>query len=115
MDRRELFRHLAQTTGKELVAVDPLVGAKTEWEMQGDKLLVRNAQDAEPIIEANKAELNSGEDGYSKSRNLRRVASIPLVLYLDLKKRGILGDRVKFRRWLNDPDNRLFRTAPGKV
>jgi hypothetical protein len=99
---------------KTLVAVDAACRAKTEWEESDGRLVIRNAQDAEPVVEANKAEYTQG-DGYSESRNLRRVASIPLVLYLDLKKRGILRDPRKFRAWLNDPDNRFFRTAPGRI
>ena len=99
---------------KTLIAVDPLARAKTEWEESDGRLVIRNAQDAEPIVEANKRAYTEG-DGYSASRNLRRVASIPLVLYLDLKKRGILRDPRRFRAWLNDPDNRFFRTAPGRV
>jgi hypothetical protein len=100
---------------KELVAVDPLCLAHTEIEESDGRLLVNNVQDAEPIIEANKLELNSGHDGYSASRNLRKVASLPLITWLDLKKRGILRDPKKFRAWLNDPDNRFFRTAPGRI
>lgn len=100
---------------KELLAVDLPVLAKTEIEEIDGKLVIRNAQDAEPIIEANKAEMNDGTDGYSKSRNLRRVASIPLVTWLDLEKKGITRDEKKFAAWLNDPDNRFFRTAPGRV
>ena len=99
---------------KSLVAVDPLCRAKTEWEEIDGRLVVRNAQDAEPIVEDNKR-LSSEGDGYSPSRNLRRVASIPLVLWLDLRKRGITRDPRRFRAWLSDPDNRHFRTAPGRI
>lgn len=99
---------------KVTVAVDPLAFASTSWEADGKDVVVCNTQDAEPIIEANKR-LYALNDGYSPSRLTRRVASIPLVTYLDLKKRGILADKKAFKRWLNDPDNRFFRTAPGKV
>ena len=99
---------------KTLIAVDPACLAKTEIEESDGRIVIRNAQDAEPIVEANKLDYTEG-NGYSASRNLRRVASIPLVLYLDLRKRGILRDPHRFRAWLNDPDNRFFRTAPGRV
>jgi hypothetical protein len=100
---------------KQLVAVDPACLAKTEWEEIDGAIVIRNAQDAAPIVEDNKRLLAEGGDGYSRSRNLRRVASIPLVLWLDLGKKGILRDRRRLRAWLNDPDNRFFRTAPGRI
>lgn len=40
---------------------------------------VRTTQDVEPILDLNKA-LQTDGDGYSKSRELRHYASIPLVV-----------------------------------
>jgi hypothetical protein len=37
------------------------------------------------------------------------------MFYMDLKKKGILDDQVALKRWLNDPENRYFRTRPGQV
>jgi hypothetical protein len=99
---------------KVLLGADPAALAETYVEADGDSLVVCNTQDAEPIIENNKRLYNLN-DGYSPSRLTRRVASLPMVVYFDLKKRGILDDPKAFSRWLNDPDNRFFRTAPGKV
>jgi hypothetical protein len=36
-------------------------------------------------------------------------------VYYDLKRRGIIDDPAAFRAWMNDPDNRVFRTRPGRV
>ena len=47
--------------------------------------------------------------------DMTRVASIPLSLYFDLKKKGIADDPVAMKRWLNDPDQRFFRTRPGRL
>ena len=44
-----------------------------------------------------------------------KVASIPLTIYNDLKAKGILDDAKAFKRWLNDPDNRYFRTHEGRL
>ena len=51
-----------------------------------DKTYIGQVQDCEPIIENNKR-LQTINDGYSPSRELRRVASIPPVV---------------FERWLQD-------------
>jgi hypothetical protein len=34
---------------------------------------------------------------------------------MELKQQGIIDDPKALRRWLNDPDNRYFRTRPGRV
>ncbi len=45
-----------------------------------DTTTIQRTQDAEPIIEHNKR-LQTMNDGYSPSRELRRIASIPLVVF----------------------------------
>lgn len=46
---------------------------------------------------------------------MRMVASLPLSVFHDLQKRGILKDKKALKRWLNDPDNRFFRTTTERV
>ena len=43
------------------------------------------------------------------------VASIPMVLYMQLHKEGIVQDEERLRAWINDSDNSAFRTRPGKI
>jgi hypothetical protein len=38
-----------------------------------------------------------------------------MPLFYRLKKDGIIDDPSAMKRWLNDPDNRFFRTRPGRV
>jgi hypothetical protein len=38
-----------------------------------------------------------------------------MYIYYDLQRRGILQDEKRLKAWLNDPENRVFRTRPGKV
>lgn len=80
--------------------------------------VVHRIQDVEPILEANKALYNSG-DGYSPSRELRRVATIPAIVVEQWMKEGVnifdKNCRGEIRRRLNDPANLAFRTAPGRV
>jgi hypothetical protein len=98
---------------KILLATDPLVLAKTEVEYDdGGKMTIRNAQDAEPIVERNKRWQN---DDQGKGKTFRHVAHIPLVTWLDLEKSGIARDDKAFAKWLNDPDNRAFRVWRGRI
>ncbi len=80
---------------------------------------VTAVQDCEAILDRNKA-MATHNDGYSPSRELRRVASIPNVVALMwLREEGwwYLDPNAKdrLRRKLNDPDWRWLRTAPGVV
>lgn len=77
-----------------------------------DEMILRKEQDVASILELNKADFNDAPLGWGEGR---RVASIPMTIYWDLKKRGIADDQQALRRWLNDPENRFFRTRPGKI
>jgi hypothetical protein len=38
-----------------------------------------------------------------------------MALFYKLKNQGIIDDPAAMKRWLNNPDNKLFRTRPGRV
>ena len=38
-----------------------------------------------------------------------------MVVYYDLKNKGILDDPKAIKKWLNDPENKYFRTREGTV
>ena len=67
-------------------------------------------------------EFNSFDENARWSDNLfgNKVASIPLTVIDALNKKGILRgfkvlDEKAFRQFLNDPDNRFFRTRTGRI
>lgn len=80
-------------------------------------------QDAEDIVEANKYLYNQFDqrapfvqrqpDG--KKESFHRVASIPLVVFMELQRKGITDDPAALKKWLDDPDNKYFRTRPGRL
>lgn len=87
-----------------------------------DKIHVLNQQDVEPILEHNKRNYNeaySGNRGYSVSRNMVRVASIPNVIIHDWFRKGInifdQDDMPKICAMLDDPEYAFLRTAPGRL
>lgn len=76
-------------------------------------------QDVQPILDQNK-DMANHNDGYTPSREVRRVASIPFALWLKFKnEQGIdLFDpdhKDALVRLLNDPDYAYLRTAPGRI
>lgn len=77
-----------------------------------DRMIVKKSQDFEPIIELNKYQRNNNE---CNTGDMRKVASIPNLEVEKLMKAGIWQDKKRLKKWLNDPDNRAFRTSTGKV
>jgi hypothetical protein len=74
--------------------------------------IITFTQDVKPIIEANKRAANNftgtNKDGFT------RVASIPNVVVQRLMQTGIWYDEQAMNAWLDDPDNRFFRTDDGR-
>ena len=83
-------------------------------ELTGD-LTIENVFDAQPILDANRAASNDGTGGWTPSRQMRRVASVPLVLLHLWDSMGIspTKDRKEFLRRLNDSELSGFRTDGG--
>ena len=87
------------------------------WHYDGDKdeAIIENIIDATDVIEENKATFNQYDEKANWKGDMHKVASIPMALFYDLKKQGIIDDPARLKAWLNDPDNRFFRTRPGRV
>lgn len=95
-------------------------GIRHHVHFEADGTMVTSAiQELDPILDRNRA-MATENDGYSPSRELRRVASIPW--WLIFKWRHEEGfdalnphhaDRLA--RKLNDPDYAWLRTAPGQL
>jgi hypothetical protein len=81
-----------------------------------DTATIETQQDVTGLIAMNRDIFNGTDerarwsDGHGE-----RVASIPMSVLFDLETKGIAKDQKALRRWLNDPDNRFFRTRPGRV
>lgn len=101
---------------KKFFDYDPLLGV-TEYfyyDDDADKVIIQQVQDTTPIIEQNKAQFNQ-VDERAKWGEWSKVATIPMTIWADLNAKGIVQDKAAFKRWLNDPENRYFRTRPGQV
>lgn len=85
-------------------------------------LIIQTVQDVSELVEKNKQEFNSYDERAKWSDELygNKVASIPFTAIDDLNKQGIMRgfhivDDVRFAMWLNNPDNRAWRTRPGVI
>jgi hypothetical protein len=98
----------------KVLDVDPATGV-TRWfhaDEDGKGFTIQTQQRMDEIREAN---LAAYKEAPTKWGDGQRVASIPLTIWARLKRDGVLDDQKAFRKWLNDPDNRVFRTRPGTV
>ena len=85
-------------------------------------IIIQTKQDITDIIEQNKKEYNSYDEKARWSDELfgNKIASIPFTVIDELNKQGIMRgfavlDEKRFRAWLNERDNRVFRTRTGVV
>lgn len=107
---------------KRLLTSDPLTGSKTYFHKDPVTGLItlEEQQDVTDIIEGNKIAQNDGTNGWTPSRDMKHVATIPLcVLHQWSVEAGVhmnspaMGEIIKKK--LNDPDFRGFRTGLGIV
>jgi hypothetical protein len=93
-------------------------GIRRRVQIDGESVTETISDDVEPVIEHNKALQNEG-DGFSPTREMRRIASIPMALALKWKfERGVdvfnPDHAPAVRALLNDPEYRYLRTSPGR-
>lgn len=80
----------------------------------GGRIIHEVEQDVTDIVEDCKARMAS-TDERARYGDMAHVASIPMSIYNELLAKGIINDQQALKDWLNNPDNRVFRTRPGRV
>ena len=100
-------------------------GVKTRYIQESDgKLTVHNQQNLNPLMERNK-KLYTQNDGYTASRDMRRIASVPPIM-LQLWTKEYNGSnnwwalpkeiqKKIMRTKLNSSEFRYFRTSEGSL
>lgn len=99
---------------------DAEAGVRHEWQDDGEGGgIIRSVQDVGPILDLNQ-KLYNHNDGYSQSRELRRVAFIPNALLLKWQAEEGWNpwdpaNAYKLAQKLNSNEFRKLRTAPGHL
>ena len=90
--------------------IDNKTGFTNEFITEDNKDIYHTTQDLKPIIEHCKilADNKPGKD-------IRHVAEVPLIVYQRACREGWANDMSQWRRWLNNSDNKVFRTWQGKL
>jgi hypothetical protein len=101
---------------KRLFSHDPEAGITKwwHWDEMSDTVMIETVQDVQAIIDQNVANQNE-TTSLDRWGDGKIVASIPMTEYAKLLVGGKIHDQAYMRRWLNDPDNRKFRTRLGRV
>jgi len=98
---------------KRIFSQDDATGITKYCHVTGNgEYVVETQQNVSAIVEANKRQYN---DTPNKHGDLNKVATIPLSVYYELKRKGIADDPKALKKWMNDSDNQVFRTRAGTL
>jgi len=106
---------------KRLVKKDVATGKETWAHFDEDgKIIFESTQNVDALLNQNKSERNDYRADSligNTQKHHQKVAEIPTALYHQLiQELGQPKDNPKgCKKWLNDYDNRFFRTSGGKV
>jgi|TARA_R110002110_G_scaffold83117_4_gene215880 hypothetical protein len=98
------------------ISRDDAAGKKTFMHFSGDDTHVVTEQKVDHILDANKRQANAWKPGDmigNTQHHHQKVADIPVSVYYEVVKR--LGEPrhnpAAWKRWLNDSENRFFRST----
>ena len=91
--------------------IDHKSGYTHEFVTEDDKVIYHTQQDVQPTLEY----VKNLSDTLKPGKDLRHVAEVPMVIYQRAMREGWAKDQKAWKKWLNNPDNKLFRTWKGKV
>ena len=80
---------------------DSVSGTLTKMHITTDqKMIFEDVVNIDGIAEQNKAIRNSISNTERLPDGMVKVASLPMMVYLELQQKGILKDKAAFRKWL---------------
>lgn len=109
------------TIHSRIFDVNPMFGILRIWHYddETDQVTIETRQGAHDVynqlIDQNNALRNQTSRKTPYRDGLHHVARVPLVILEELMRKGIAKDKKAMKKWLNDPDNRVFRTREGVV
>lgn len=93
------------------LAYDSLTGTRQKMHFTTDnKIVLESTVDIGDLAERNKQIRNAISKSDKLDDGMVKVASLPMMVYLDLRKRGIIGDKAAMRKWLASDEALPYRT-----
>jgi hypothetical protein len=95
---------------------DPITGSRTILHIEDDRIVAEELQDVEGLIQSAKRRFNSVDERAS-FKEVDHISFIPMNVFYALRRKAKGNQEFDklLRAWLNDRDNRDFRTRPGRV
>lgn len=105
---------------KRILTTDPTTGRQTYLRQNSDgSTFIENTQQFDQLLRLNKQMNDDWRYGNLRGtqKHTQHIAEIPNVVYAHLvEKFGKPSENPKaWKQWLNDSENRAFRTGGGKV
>ena len=106
---------MKETLRDRLFSIDERTKTKKTFHYDDDdgSFVIATKQDIQPVLEVAREERNESR-GF-KGDGFHKVASIPNVIWWDLVARGIAHDDKKLLKWLEEQDNKVFKTHEGRL
>lgn len=96
--------------GSFLLDVDEMSGSVQKLHVTTDnKIVLESEVDITRLADQNK-EMRNSVSRAERVGDFVRVGRMPMQVYLDLRRRGILRDRAEMRRWLLSDEALPYRT-----
>ena len=96
--------------GSFVLGQDEFTGTVTKMHINHDGVMhFEDTVEIDNIAEQARQERND-VSRTAKSGDMVKVASLPMMVYLDLTKRGILRDKSEMRKWLASDEALPYRT-----
>ena len=81
-----------------------------------DEVTIHTAQDIGAVAElADELREHHKVIGHRKSRNMVPICEIPMIEYERAFREGWHDDPKAWKKWMNDPANRMFRITDGRA
>ena len=97
--------------GSFVLGRDDFSGTITKMHINHDGVMhFEDSVEIDNIAEQARQERNDSSRT-AKSGDMVKVASLPMMVYMDLTKRGIIRDRTAMRKWLASDEALPYRTS----
>jgi hypothetical protein len=94
---------------------DPATGKTVLFHYEDNgRVTLETLQDVEPILNDAQRDFNS-IDERARWGEFQKIGTIPMPLYMQMRREGILQDPKALAKFFNDRDNLKLRTRPGRV
>lgn len=95
------------------IATDETGAALINSKVEGDKFVFTHAQNIDPILKEAGYYREHSDNGFSKSREFQKIATIPMLEYL--RHPEFYDNDNAIIKWLKTDEGGMYRTTKGGI